>query len=93
MAELWTHDRRRALFDNLLVAPLDRAFAFEQVHDATVMVAEHLHLHVVRPFDLPFDVERAVAERRNGLASGRLNRIARLGRGADESHALPTAAS
>ena len=43
---------------------LDRALALEQVDDVAVRVGEDLDLDVPRPLDQPFDVERAVAERR-----------------------------
>src|SRR3954471_15051003 len=39
---------RRALFDDLLMTALHRAFALEQVDDAAMCVAEELHLDVMR---------------------------------------------
>ena len=42
--------------------------------DVAVRVAEHLHFDVARPLDEAFDVERAVAERRQRLAPRRGNR-------------------
>ena len=55
--------RRRRFFDDLLMTPLDGAFALEQVHDVAVIVGEHLDLDVPRPLDEALDVQRAVAER------------------------------
>ena len=43
--------RRRALLDHLLMAPLNRALALEQVDDVAVMIAEDLELDVARLFD------------------------------------------
>ena len=40
--------RRRRLLDDLLVAPLDRAFALAEIDDVAVLVAEHLDLDVAR---------------------------------------------
>ena len=67
--------RRRAFFDDLLVPPLDRALALEEVHDVAVRVGEDLDLDVARPLDQPLDVERAVAERGLRLAARRRNRF------------------
>ena len=39
LAQLRRQRRRRALLDDLLVAPLQRALAFEQMHDVAVIVA------------------------------------------------------
>ena len=38
-------------FNQLLVAPLDRAVAFEQMDDVAVLVAQHLYLDVARVDD------------------------------------------
>ena len=73
--------RRRTLFDDLLMAALQRALALEEVHDVAVVVAEHLQLDVARPFDELLDVERAVAERRRRLAPRRRNQLRRVVRG------------
>ena len=47
-AQLRRHARRGGLLDHLLVAPLQRAVALEEMHDIAVGVAEHLHLDVAR---------------------------------------------
>ena len=49
-------------FDDLLMPPLDRALALEQVHDVAVRVAEDLDLDVPRGFDVGLDEQRAVAK-------------------------------
>ena len=54
--------RRGAFLDHFLMAPLHRALALEQVHDATMRVGEHLHLHVAGTFDEALHVEGAVAD-------------------------------
>ncbi len=51
---------RRALFDDLLMPPLERAFALAQVHQVPVMIARDLNLDVTRPFDHLLDVDFAV---------------------------------
>ena len=43
------HDRRRRFLDDLLMAPLDRAFALDKRDHGAVLVAEQLHLDVTRP--------------------------------------------
>jgi hypothetical protein len=45
------------------VAALDRAFAFEQVDEVAVHVAEHLELDVVRAAHVTFEQYAVVAER------------------------------
>ncbi|OIQ66527.1 hypothetical protein GALL_519010 [mine drainage metagenome] len=53
---------RRRLLDDLLIAPLDRAFALEQVDDIAVLVAQHLDLDVARALDELLDEDPVVAE-------------------------------
>ena len=48
----WQIGRRRFL-DDLLIAPLDRAFALIEMDDIARAVAQHLHLDMARPFDQP----------------------------------------
>ena len=60
------------------MAPLDRALALEEVDDVAVGVGEDLHFDVARPLDEPLDVQRAVAERRGGLAPRGLHRVGDL---------------
>ena len=62
--------RRRRLLDDLLVAPLDRAVALEEVDDVAVGVAEHLHLDMARPFEIALDQHAVVAEGALRLAPG-----------------------
>ena len=82
---------RRAL-DDLLVAPLDRAVALEQVHGIAVLVAEHLHLDMARPLDQLLEIDLVLAERRLGLALGLHDLARQVGLGADHPHAAPAAA-
>ena len=62
LAQLGRHLYRRRLFDQLLVAPLNRALAFSQADDAAVLVAQHLELDVARVLDIAFQVKVAIAE-------------------------------
>ena len=68
--------RRRALLDHLLMAPLDRALALAQVDHVAVAVAQHLDLDVAGALDQAFDVDFGAAEGALGLATTR--REARL---------------
>src|SRR5205807_10129516 len=43
--------RRGRLLDNLLVAALDRAVAFPEMHDIALRIAKHLHLDMARPLE------------------------------------------
>ena len=58
-------DRRR-LLDDFLVASLDRALAFNERHDRTVLVAEELYFDVPRA-PRPAEIYRRVAGRRARL--------------------------
>ena len=50
------------LFPDLLVAALQRAIAFAQVHRAALAVAQDLDLDVARLFQILFDIDVAIAE-------------------------------
>ena len=50
------------LLDELLVPPLDRAVALEEVDQRAVVVTQDLDLDVPGPLDGPLDVDRRVAE-------------------------------
>ena len=70
-ALLFGQRHRRRFFDQLLVAPLDRALALAQMDDVAVVVAEDLDLDVARRLDVFLEVDVADAERRFGLARAR----------------------
>ncbi len=61
--------RRGRLLDDLLVTPLDRAFAFEEVDDIAVLVPEDLEFDVPRMLQVLFDQHLLVAECAVGFAS------------------------
>ncbi len=61
-ARLFIEQRRRRLFDHLLVAALDRAFALAEIDHVAVLVAEHLDLDVARIDDEFLDEHPIVAE-------------------------------
>ena len=74
-------ERRGRLLDQLLVPPLQRAVAGRDDHDVAVRVGQALGLHVPRPVQVALDEALAVAERRRGLAHGRLVLARRSRRG------------
>ena len=78
--------------DELLVAALDRAFAFPEMADRAVAVAEDLHLDMAGLADQPLDIDLIAAERRLGL--GLAARIGLLQPGSilDHPHAAPATA-
>ena len=63
--------RRRRLLDELLVAALERAVPLAEGDDAAGRVAEELDLDVACRADLALEVDRAIAERRQGLGRRR----------------------
>ncbi len=82
---------RRCLLEDLLVAPLGRAVALEEVHDVAVGVGEHLHLDVPAVLDVLLDQDRVVAERGGGLALRRGDRGVEVTLLVDDAHALAAA--
>ena len=66
---------RGGLLDDLLVTPLHRAVALAEGDDRAVPVAEHLHLHMARLDEVALAEDRAVAERRLGLAGCAVERV------------------
>ena len=54
--------RRRRFFQHFLMAALQRAFAFAEMHHISVIIAEHLKLDVAGPLDQLFDVDIGAAE-------------------------------
>jgi biotin carboxylase len=75
-AQVRIHDWRRAFFDHLLMAPLDRALAFTEVHGIAVTVCENLDLDVARLLDEFFEIDGIIAKCsqrfRPGRAQGRI---------------------
>src|SRR5258708_40039125 len=55
-------ERRRALFHDLLVPPLQRALALTQMNEVAVTVAEPLYLDVARLLDELVDVDGGDAD-------------------------------
>ena len=68
MAMLRLHSWRGRLLEHLLVAPLHRAVALEQVDRIAVRIREHLDLDVPRRSQILLDQHAVVAERRLRLA-------------------------
>ena len=91
-AERRVDGRRRRLLDDLLVPPLQRAFALAEVDDVAVPVAEDLHLDVTRTDDVFLDEDALVAEGRARLRAGPLPAFFHLRRARRDAHALAAAA-
>ena len=91
-AQLVVDGRGGRFFDDLLVAALDRALAFEAVDEIPVRVAEDLDLDVSRRAEVAFDQQRVVAERVLGLAARRFECSGELARVVHDAHALAAAA-
>ena len=86
-ARLGVEQRRGRLLDDLLVAPLDRAFALGEVDAGAVLVAEHLDLDVAGVLDELLDEDPVVAERRLGLRARSLERLRDILGPAGDAHA------
>ena len=84
--------RRGRELDDLLVAPLHAAVAFEQVHHVAVLVGQNLDLDMPRVDHRLLEIDRRVTERRLGLAAGRLDGLGQRGRIRDAPHPAASAA-
>ena len=78
LAQRLPEARRGRDLDHLLVAQLHRAVALVEVDDVAVRVAQDLHFDVARAQERLLDEERAVAERRLGLAPAALEGLGHL---------------
>ena len=87
VGEAW----RGGLLDDLLVPPLHRAVALAEGDDRAVPVAEHLHLHMARRGEVALVEDRAVAERRLGLAGCAVERVRELLGALHDPHAAAAA--
>src|SRR5262249_52981485 len=70
LAQLATHRWRRALLDDLLMAPLNRALALAEMNAVAVTVGEHLNLDMPGPLEIALEIHAPIAKRREGLAAG-----------------------
>src|SRR5260370_34716465 len=84
--------RRRALFNDLLVAALDGAVALKQMHHVALMVAEDLNFDMARALDIFLNQQRAVSKSPLRFAPGPGKGLWKLTRVADDPHP-PAAAS
>ena len=92
LARLGREGRRRALLDQLLVAPLGRAVALADPHDVAVGVADDLHLDVARPGEVALDVALVAAEALERLGLRRLEGGVGLVGALHDAHAATAAA-
>ena len=74
------------------MAALDAALAFAEVHQAAVLVAQDLDLHVARSFHVALQEDAVVAEARHGFALCRLQLLVEVACGFDHAHAAAAAA-
>ena len=92
LARLLVQERARRLFDHLLVAALDRAFALAEIEAVAVAVRQHLDLDVARVLDELLDEHAVVGEAGARLVGGGAEALARLLVAARDAHALAAAA-
>ena len=71
-------ERGWTLLDHLLVAALNRAFTFEQMHGVAVRIGEHLYLDVARALDGLLQVEPVVTKRAARFPGGACGRGSQL---------------
>ena len=86
IAHGFVHERRGRFFDDFLVATLQRALAFPQMHDVLVLVSQHLNFDVPWLVDVAFEKDARIAEGRLGLVCGSLETLLAFGVGASNAH-------
>src|SRR5262249_13644081 len=59
-AQFGIEKRRRAFLQNLLMAPLKRAFTLPQIDVVAEAIGDQLNLYVARPLQVFFDVKRGI---------------------------------
>ena len=70
--------RRRSLFDEFLVAPLQRAVARADGHDVSRAIAKHLNFDMAWPIQKTLDEAVSIAERQFGLMRGGYEGLAHI---------------
>jgi hypothetical protein len=80
---------RRRLLQHLLMPPLDRAVALEQMDRVAVPVGENLDFDVARPLQVFFDQHAVIAKGRCCLPLCPGERRSELRRAADDPHPAP----
>ncbi len=91
-AQVFVDHRGGRFLHHFLVAALHRAVALAQVDDVTVVVAEHLDLHVAGVDHRPLEDQLIVAEAAFRLLTGAFQLGGDLLRFGDHAHAAPAAA-
>lgn len=82
----------RGDFDDLLVPPLNRAVAFEQMNAISLRISENLNFNVPWPLEEAFDENGAVAEGGLGLTDSSAEGVCEFGLFANDAHAASTSA-
>ena len=85
-------ERRGRLFEHFLIATLRTAFAFKQMHDIAMRVAENLNLDMARRFNKSFQQDAVAAKRIERFATATLQRGGKLSGRADNTHTFATTA-
>ena len=85
-------ERRRCFLDDLLVPPLDRAFAFVQIENIAMLVAQYLDFDMARVQDEFLNKHAVIAETVQPLALGRLEPFAHVRFIIGKPHPLAAAA-
>ncbi len=88
----FVEQRRRRLFDDLLVAPLHRALAFAEIDHVAMLVAQHLDFDVPGIDDELLDEHPVVAERCLCLSARQLEALRDLAFAVGDAHALAATA-
>src|SRR5215813_13781982 len=92
LPQLVTDAGRRRLFNQLLMAALDGAFAFSQVDHVAVIVTEHLDFDVARVGDVFFQIDAAVFERHFGFGARHVVSVEQVILIVRDAHAAPASA-
>ena len=85
------NERARGFFDYLLMAALDRTFAFADIDNIAVLVCHQLNFDMARLNHKFLDENARISKGCLRLAHGGAHAICQIGRGFDHPHALAAA--
>ena len=92
LAQAVAQRRARRHLDELLVTPLDRAFALPEMADGAMPVADDLHLDMSRISNQPLNIDAVAAEGRLGLGLAAHIGLLQLRSLLDDAHTASAAA-
>ena len=90
VASRWAYGRAWGNLDQLLMAPLQRAFSFPQMRDAARLIAENLHFNMAGCWHEALNIHLAIAKRCTCFRLAAVVRLFKVLKTPDNAHAATT---